>query len=49
MTAVELLGITGEQPAHDGGNRSHAGSEEHVGMVGHPGQALQGVEVSVRT
>ena len=40
MTAVELLGITGEQPAHDGGDGSRAGSEEHVGMVGHQGPGI---------
>jgi len=35
MTAVELLSITGEQAAHDGGDGSRAGSVENVGMVGH--------------
>ena len=40
MTAIELLGITGEQPAHDGGDGSRAGSEEHVGMVGHQGPGI---------
>jgi hypothetical protein len=30
MTAIELLGITSEQPAHDGGDGSRAGSKEHV-------------------
>ena len=39
MTAIELLGITGEQPAHDGGDGSRAGSE-HVGMVGHQGPGI---------
>ena len=40
MTAVELLGITGEQPTHDGGDGSRAGSEEHVSMVGHQGPGI---------
>ena len=40
MTPIELLGITGEQPAHDGGDGSRAGSKEHVGMVGHRGPGI---------
>ncbi len=34
MTVVEINGITGLKPTHQGGNGDSAGSKQEVGMIG---------------
>ena len=49
MSSIKADHITGQQPAHQGGQWNVAGSEKKMGVIGHESPSVAGDPALVRT